>query len=883
MSPSPPYPEMRRSYATSRRSAWLTPLRRRRLSVCVLALVLALPTSALAQQAAVAPPELVTNATPEYPESKKGSGEAATVVLTLTIDSEGRVTNAAVQTSGGETFDEAAVVAARRLEFKPAQKEGRAVASRIPFRFDFAVGEEPPADTRPGEISGSVRTPTDAPVANARVSVTSGSGTRTDVVTDEKGEFRAPNLVPGSYTVHVEAEGFMPTDMREEVAAGEATAVIYRPGLAKTPPQEPAEAMEISVRGERPPREVTRRVLEQREVQKIPGTNGDALRAIENMPGVARPPGSTGALIVRGSAPQDTGIFVDGTQIPIAYHFGGVTSVIPSEMLARIDFLPGNFGPEYGRAMGGVVDIGIRSPAKDKLHGVFKVDLLDARLSVEGPLGKTTRFLAGARRSWVDAWIGSALEAGGSTTITAAPVYYDYQAGIEQDIGSHTTARLFLLGSDDRLKIVLDAPGSSDPVGGAIRNHTRFYRLQARTETRLSENVRWLNMVSYGMDRLELGVGEMFSLDVRTNPLTFRSDVRAKLSDMFTLVGGMDAVWTQADVRVLAAPISAEEEGGGPFFARPRRLQTLQGDIFQPAAYAMLEVAPVKSLKLLPSVRADYSSAIRDWRVAPRFAARYDVVPGYPRTTLKGGLGLFNQPPQPEESLRPFGTPNLRQNQATHASAGFEQQLSQQVELSVEGFFKKLDYLVDQSPDATGSAGGSRYANTGSGRVAGGELLLRYKPDTRFFGWVAYTLSRSERRADDSEAFRTFAYDQTHILTALASYKLGRGWEIGGRFRYVTGSPYTPTTSALYDADAGAYSPIYGALYSDRNAAFHRLDVRVDKTWELGVLKLTAYLDLQNAYFRQNPEGRSYNFNYSRSAVVSGLPFLPTLGLRGEL
>jgi len=99
----------------------------------------------------------------------------------------------------------------------------------------------------------------------------------------------------------------------------------------------------------------------------------------------------------------------------------------------------------------------------------------------------------------------------------------------------------------------------------------------------------------------------------------------------------------------------------------------------------------------------------------------------------------------------------------------------------------------------------------------------------------------------------------------------------------VTGSPYTPTTSALYDADAGAYSPIYGALYSDRNAAFHRLDVRVDKTWELGVLKLTAYLDLQNAYFRQNPEGRSYNFNYSRSAVVSGLPFLPTLGLRGEL
>ena len=65
--------------------------------------------------------------------------------------------------------------------------------------------------------------------------------------------------------------------------------------------------------------------------------------------------------------------------------------------------------------------------------------------------------------------------------------------------------------------------------------------------------------------------------------------------------------------------------------------------------------------------------------------------------------------------------------------------------------------------------------------------------------------------------------------------------------------------------------------------AFHRLDVRIDKTWDFKAWKLTAYLDLQNAYFRQNPEGRMYNYNYSRSDAVKGLPILPILGVRGEL
>lgn len=876
-----------------RKGAAMTVRVRSTLVIGILAASVLVPTSrAFAQDpppaapSGLVPPELIEGATPEYPESKKAAAEAATVSLSLTIGRDGAVEAATVTTSAGPEFDESALAAAKKLSFKPATRDGEPIAARIPYRFDFAYEAPPPPVALPAAadavvLEGVLRTDANEPVPGATVTAVGLDGKPTATTTDAQGAFHFKGLAPGSYAVKTQAEGFEPFDAREEVVAGEVASVIYRPKvIAVNAPDAPQE---IKVVGERPAREVTRRVLEQREIQRIPGTNGDAIRAIENMPGVARPPGIGGVLIVRGSAPQDTGIFVDGTQIPIAFHFGGLNAVLPSSLLERIDFLPGNFGPEYGRSMGGNIDIGLRSPSRDKIHGMGQVDLIDARFVFEAPLGEKTRFLVAGRRSYIDAWIGPALEAGGGVGVSTAPVYYDYQAMLEHDVSKSTTARLSVFGSDDALRLTLNSASDADPAfSGNLDTSTRFYRIQLRTDTRVSDKTRWINMVSYGRDRQHFSIGSNFSVDSGINPLTFRSDLRTKLTDHLTAVAGIDTMFSTADVTVNAAPIPEDGQASGPFFGRQRNLQHLSSTLFQPAGYAMLEISPVKALKLLPSVRADYSSDIKEWTVSPRFAARYDVVSGYPRTTFKGGAGMYHQPPQGYESFPPFGTPNLRHNRAVHTSLGFEQEFSRQVELSVEGFYKRLDNLVDQRPDATGEQTGVTYRNTGEGRIFGGEVLLRYKPDSRFFGWVAYTLSRSERRADASEAFRTFDFDQTHILTALGSYRLGHGWEIGARWRYITGNPNTPVRSGIYDADAGAYSPVNGTPFSTRDGAFHRLDVRIDKTWTFTHWKLGAYLDVQNAYYRKNPEGISYNYDFSRSGVITGLPILPVVGLRGE-
>jgi len=832
------------------------------------------------------PPKLVTMIKPVYPEAKRASGEKASVVVMLTIDASGKVEAATVATSGGADFDAEALAAAKLLSFEPATRDGKPIVAKIPFTFDFEIAPEAPVPATPKAdapakttvvvLRGVVRTPSEEPLPGATVSVTANGKTIATGVTDASGSFGFGGLPAGTYRVQVAADGFDGYASDEEVTDGSVTSVVYRPNAK-------SNGIDIEVKGDRPPREVTKHVLEKNEITKIPGTNGDAIRSIENLPGVARPPGVMGLLIVRGSGPADTQVFLDGTPIPIIYHFGGLTSVVPTEMIEKLDFLPGNFGPEYGRVMGGIVDVGLRSPRKQGLGGVLQLDLIDGRVVAEGALSDDTRILVAGRRSWVDAWLGPVMKSGG-VSVSTAPVYYDYQAVLEHDFSSKTTGRIAFLGSSDRLALTFNSPQSSDPAfGGDFNNSISFYRVQARLDTRFSKDVRWINTLAYGDDRNKFNYGDL-GLDLSIRPLTLRSDLRAKLSSFATAVVGLDLHHANYDVTWKFPPFDFNKgDPTGPLFGRPSVELTGKGSFQQPAAYAMLELAPAPGVKLLPGVRIDYSSSNRSFDVDPRFAARWDIVRGFPRTTLKGGVGIFHQAAQDYERTAPFGTPSVKSNKATHTSLGFEQEITREVELSVEGFYKKLENLVSRHESADSTRNAVTYRNEGSGRIYGGEMLLRYKPDSRFFGWIAYTLSRSERREAAGQPLQVYLFDQTHILTALGSVKLGRGWELGARWRYVTGSPYTPNVGGVMDFDAGVYSPIQGAPNSARNEAYHKLDVRIDKTWTFQTWKLAAYLDVQNAYNRKNPEGRQYNYDFSKSQVLGGLPILPVIGLRGEL
>jgi hypothetical protein len=141
-------------------------------------------------------------------------------------------------------------------------------------------------------------------------------------------------------------------------------------------------------------------------------------------------------------------------------------------------------------------------------------------------------------------------------------------------------------------------------------------------------------------------------------------------------------------------------------------------------------------------------------------------------------------------------------------------------------------------------------------------------------------LLRSERKDAPDRDWRPFDYDQTHVFTALGSYDLGRGFEVGARARVATGYPRTPVEGAYFDSRRDQFEPVLGALNSSRLPTFWQLDVRVAKDLKLGATDLEIYLDVQNVTNRANPEEIVYNANYSDKEFIRGLPVLPVLGAR---
>ncbi len=845
-----------------------------------------------------AAPRLTQFVQADYPPEALEAGIEGAVLLQLSVDVEGHVTDAQVLTGLGHGLDEAAVAAARRFVFSPGRRDGQPVPAvlRYRYRFSLAAARAAQQPVVRAALHGTVRGAGENPVASAVVTLTPATGAPREARTDAQGAFRFELDAAGEFRVSVRAEGYRDYDVTETLRERDDVGVTYRLSAVSTEPAPAAtntpattrgdgedEAGEATVRARRPAREVTRQTLEFREILRMPGTGGDALRAVQNFPGVAR--AINGLLIVRGSTAQDTQIFADGTLIPIVYHFGGLSSVVSSELLDHIDFYPGNFSARYGRAQGGIVDVGLRSPRREGWRLVANVNLIDASLFVEGAITRNLSFAASFRRSYIDAVLGAVLSGIDAVTITSLPVYWDYQAMLEWRPTTRDRLRLAMLGSDDSFAVVLNRPNEMAPrFAGSFSTGIGFHTGQLLWEHTFSSTTSSRAVVSLGRNAINFGGGEAFGLDLTFLQYTARYELSTQLSRRIRGNFGIDIVGgpATASFNGIRPPTEGQQVDPG----NVARVATNSTDtLYRPGAYAEFEMSPMRGLRLVPAVRIDYSrDANRSWNINPRLAFRWEFLPTW---TLKGGVGQFNQPPQPNQTSgapnnyfpsQTVGNPFLRTQRSIQYSLGFEHDFSRYVSLSMEGFYKTLD---DQVVSQQGIAN-TPYLNQGGGRIYGGEILLRHRPNSRFFGWLAYTISRSERRDSPGADYRIFQFDQTHILTAIASVRLGRGWEVGARFRLVSGNPTTPVVGSIFNGDTGTYSQIPGVPFSTRNNPFHQLDVRIDKTWNFSRGSLNLFLEVLNVYNNSNPEGVQYNYNYTQSQTVTGIPIFPNLGVRVE-
>jgi hypothetical protein len=382
--------------------------------------------------------------------------------------------------------------------------------------------------------------------------------------------------------------------------------------------------------------------------------------------------------------------------------------------------------------------------------------------------------------------------------------------------------------------------------------------------------------------RLAFQFGEDFRFDLRNRLFAVRDTLSIRATDAVTVRYGLD-------IEVIAGRISVAlprppREGDVPLGLDPASvIEARERALFyQPAHFAEVEVEPIESLRIVAGVRNEYYRTGRNWAVDGRFAVRWQALD---RWLLKGGVSNHHTPPFFDERSESYGNPDLRPEHAIHAVLGSEITITDALTLDVELYYKDLRDLVAPTDEVTVRDGEEVpvvYDNSGRGRAYGAEVFLRHSFSRNFFGWLSYSIGRSERFDAERDAYRLFDFDQPHVLTALGTYRLPRNWSIGARFRLVSGNPYTPIVGAVYDADRGEYVRTPGRTNSERLPVFHQLDVRVDKRWIRDRRIASLYLDLQNAYNRQNPEGWSYSYDYAERARITGIPIFPALGFRVE-
>jgi TonB family protein len=868
------------------------------------------PSAAPDPNAGLVPPKLTSNIQPEYPARALELGLSALVVLELDIDATGHVENATVVQSAdpaGYGFDEAALAAAKLLLFEPATEGGQPVPVRILYRLRFVPPAPAALETTPppspdaavatppaapaaspaeqGRVSGVlVERGTRLPLSGVKVTIFRGQGASAEgyeTHTDASGRFELNGLGAGEWRLLADPAGYYPVRTVEEVRAGSRTEVRYAIERGSYNPYD------VEVSTTRLQREVSHIAIDARQAERIPGTFGDVLAVVNNFPGVARVAPLSGGpfgggFVIRGSAPKDSRIFVGTVDVPLLYHFGNVRSVLPSGLIETVNFYPGNFSVQYGRATGGIVDVELRDLARPDVGGYADVNIFDTSVYLEVPVSEKLSFAVAGRRSYIDVILNAAL--GGGVDSLVAPRYYDAQFLATYRPAPAHRINTFLMLSDDRFEVVFNDPLAldADAVITDVGLQTNFYRGLAEYTYIPSSRFENDLKLSFGRDRQRFNFGQIARSNSNLHQGQLRDTARYAFSDQVALRAGLDYLFQRR--RLVAELPDFPRDGDGNLQPDVSEVTptSSSGTHHSLAGFAELELRPWPGALAVAGLRYDHFTRTGQSALSPRLVLRQGLSPEW---TLKGGIGSFQQEPAFEETDLGSGNPLLSLERAIHYSAGAEYKPLPFLSFDLTGFYKKLHAVVGRTEAVTTVDGATvplNYDNGAEGRVLGLELMARHELHENLFAWMAYTLSKAERKDPGSERYRPFDFDQTHILTLIGSYRLPRNWEVGARFRYVTGNLYTPVTGGVYDADADEYVPLSARVNSGRVAAFHQLDVRIDKRWVFESWMLNAYLDIQNVYNRANVDSYDYNYDYSDAEPQQGLPIVPILGLRGE-
>ena len=697
------------------------------------------------------------------------------------------------------------------------------------------------------------------------------SGTTKGTVSDDQGNFNIDNIEPGFYKIKVSVIGFK-TYLSESFRITKSVGATILVPLE----EENIKLEEVVVRPSYFPKKeespVSLRTIGIDEIEKNPGGNRDISKVIQSYPGVASTAAYRNDIIVRGGGPSENRFFLDGVEIPNINHFatqgasGGPVGIINVDFIREVNFYSGAFPASRGNAMSSVLEFNQRE-ANEKLKFRGTVGASDLAVAVEGPLTQKTSFMASVRRSYLQ-FLFQAIG------LPFLPTYNDFQFKIKTKINSKTELSFIGLGALDKSVLNTGADKTDQQryilsylpentqwnyTFGAVLKH---FNPNGNDTYVLSQNKLDNSQLKYQNNVVQ---PQFLNLDYNSYEMEskFRYEHNYRSKSGIKVNYGVDLQYVSYFNRTVQKSFLKE----APVTINYR--STL--GFAKYAAFGQVSRSFIDQLLDLSfGIRADgntYSGNMASplSQLSPRLSASYRLTPG---TSLNFNVGQFAQLPsyttlgfRDNNSVLVNKDNNLTYIQVKHLVGGIEFRPSDNSQITVEGFYKRYSHYPFSVRDSVslaskgadyGVSGDEAVTPTSKGNAYGMEILGRIKKYKGLSAVITYTWVRSEFTNKNGEYIPS-SWDNRNLLTITATQTFKKSWDLGFRWRYIGGAPFTPwdlTKSAIktaWDAQGIGYLD-YSKFNTQRLTAFHQLDLRVDKAWYYNKWSLMLYFDVQNVY-----------------------------------
>jgi len=661
------------------------------------------------------------------------------------------------------------------------------------------------------------------------------------------------------------------------------------------------------------------------EIKSSPGSNFDISKVVQTLPGVTGS-ATTGAgfrndIIVRGGAPNENVFYLDGIEIPVINHFstqgsaGGPQGILNVSFIDEVKLSSSAFDAKYDNALSSVFEFKQKKGNSEKVQGNFRLGATEVASTLEGPLSKNgkTTFLLSARRSYLQ-FLFRVLD------LPIRPNYWDFQYKVSHQIDPKTTLTFLGVGAIDKFYYV--APQNSTPekryalnISPTINQWSytvgvSLKKLINKGYWNLSASRSHLNNVNEKYeDNLNPDKGEK-TFDYTSNDISnnLRFDItKSFLGLKWTTGANLQSIeYVNATFQIL--PKTYVDSALLPTYLPVPNIYRYATNLnFRKygAFFQLGKRAFNNRLGISAGIRTDgngFNTAGRAFynRLSPRIGFSYVLTD---KINVSASVGrYFKVAPNTALGFKDLNGNYVNRESdyigSNHYVTGIEYIPSEASRFTAEVFYKRyfnvpISIQKGLSLSNLGAdfniLGNEPISSTGKGRSYGYELFAQQKLTKRFFGVASYSFFRSAYTNLAGEFIKS-SWENIHVLSLTGGYKFNKNWELGIKYRFQGGTPYTPfdnNSSRINFLTQGLGVLDYSKVNTLRLPNYHSSDLRIDKKYNYKKTTIDFFLDITNWYgsmsvspsvyiFESNPDG-SFKTSDGKTIKKDGSNAIPSL------